>query len=155
MTNPISKYITYNPNTSSYQDLSEIFQPIVFGEPYLYDTGYKVGSTDLNAIFASLNGGTPIGYDTGYKVINTVDNKDLRYIFAPYNPLPFTVTGSGSYSYNYSNGYYSVIFNTPNTNTISFNNNINNVYTIIIGGGGSGGSSSTTIGTNPYIFYPQ
>jgi hypothetical protein len=141
-----TNYITLNQNTSSYQDLSEIFQPLLpGGTSILYDTGYKVGSTDLSKIFASLDGGTSIGYDTGYKVGST----DLSKIFAPY--LPFTVTGSGTYSYNYSNGYYSVIFNTPNTNTISFNNNINNVYTIIIGGGGSGGSSLATPST--YTFY--
>jgi hypothetical protein len=83
MSNPNTNLITYNPNTSLYQDLSGIFQPIALGTPSSIITGFKVGSQDLNEIFADLSGGSSIGFDTGFIVPGY---GDLRNIFAAYNP---------------------------------------------------------------------
>jgi hypothetical protein len=152
--NPETKFITFNVNTSQYQDLSGIFQPIFFGSPYPTLTGFKIpDGRDFNQIFAS---GNNLGYDVGYKLTN---GSDLSQIFAKYDPLPFTISGTNSYSYVYSNGYYSVIIYNNNsaggssvTGTIQFNDTINNINTIIVGGGAGGGVTSSGGGTYGSFF---
>ena len=145
MSNPNTNLITYNPNTSLYQDLSGIFQPISLGTPSSIITGFKVGSQDLNEIFADLSGGSSIDFDTGFIVPLY---GDLRNIFAAYNPvvpssIPFTATGS--YKTILSDTTYTVTF--IGNGTITFVNEISNINLLVVGGGGVGEKYNSGFGT--------
>ena len=120
------------------QDLSAIFQPIGTLTP-VSATGYTVEGKDLSYIFAGVSSGTQISYDTGFKVNNSnYPNIDLRQIFAPYNSLPFSTTGSAKYTY--TGGYYTIIFTESGTITFtSPTGNILNTKILAVGGGGGGG----------------
>ena len=136
MSIPNINLITYNPNTSLYQDLSGIFQPISLGSPSSIITGFKVGSQDLNQIFADLSGSSSINFTTGFIVPGY---GDLSTIFAAYNPvvpssIPFTATGS--YKTILSDTTYTVTF--TGNGTITFNKQISNSNLLVVGGGGVG-----------------
>jgi hypothetical protein len=133
------------------QDLSGIFQPYTVGDTQASLTNYTISTgDDLSDIFAVLTG-TPISYDTGFKANNPpYSNTDLRYIFAAYLPLPFSVT-SGTYSYIYSNNYYTISFLNNASATINFLTNLNNVNVVMVGGGGGG--SGTPLPTSTYKYY--
>ena len=128
------------------QDLSGIFQPLVL-TPALA-TNYKISSgLDLNLIFNPLGSGPQINYDTGFNVNNVnYTNTDLRLIFAAY--VPFTTTGTSSYIY--SGGYYTITF--TGNGTINFTSLISNTAGILVvgggGGGGGGGGFSGQPGNN-------
>jgi len=130
MSNPQTFY------TAGGQDLSGIFQPLGSLTQALA-TGYKIpDGRDLNLVFASISSGTQIGYDTGFKANNgNYINSDLRLVFAAYNSIPFTTTGSPSYTY--TSGYYTITF--INSGTINFTSQILNTKLLVVGGGGGGG----------------
>lgn len=136
-------YKSFNPNTSTYQDLSQIFLPIASGTPSSITTNYKVGALDLNQIFASItsSGGTNIGFDTGY----VVDGEgDLRYIFASINSK--NVFNTTSQFLTTPNGQ------NKNSTTLASNFILPTGYNyfnfVLYGGGGSGSQAgSSTYGT--------
>ncbi len=87
-----TNFKTYNPNTSNYQDLSNVFLPLSSGVATTA-TNFVVNGQDLNKIFASINspGAVNIGFDTGYKIS---DGTDLRNVFASINSLVLFLTTS-------------------------------------------------------------
>jgi hypothetical protein len=143
--NQETNYITLNQNTSQYQDLSGIFQPLSLGTAYTTPTGFKTTISgvekDLNEIFAA---GNDLGYSVGYKLTN---GTDLSQIFAKYNPPPFSLTNA---TYTYSDNYYVINF-TNGTGSITFLDNINNVNIIMVGAGGGG--AGTPSPSNTYQLY--
>lgn len=137
-----TNYKAYNPNTSTYQDLNEIFLPIASGIPITITTYYKTpDGNDLNQLFSSIDseGGVDIGFDTGYRVNGT----DLRYLFASINSKSLFETTSG------------LITTSPDnykTGTLANNFYLPSGYSYfnfaIYGGGGNGAQpGSSTYGT--------
>lgn len=128
-----TNYETFDPNTSTYKDLSDIFLSITSGTPSSITTNYKISNgNDLNLIFASINslGGSDIGFDTGYDVSGT----DLRYIFASINSKQL---------FNSTSGLISTNKNNDKSGTLATNFYLPTGYTyfnfVIYGGGGTGG----------------
>jgi hypothetical protein len=126
------------------EDLSFIFQPILFGYPTDISTNFyvNVGTLDnaiykdLNQIFASINSGTSITTDTGFKVNNT----DLKNIFAKYMPLS-----------SFNLGKQGILCNTDGaTYTLCNNFTLPSGYThfnfIIYGSGGGGYQNTSSVG---------
>ena len=140
MSNPTTGFICKN-SSEVYQDLSGIFQPLFDLPPGATETGFIAPSgNDLNKIFYPLpSGNTPISFNTNF--IGKGTGKDLRYIFAPYNPVPFTIEGTAgtTYVYRMVNGFYEIYF--LKTSAITFNTNVTGVQIVAVGGGGAGGAN--------------
>jgi len=139
-----TNYKTFDPNTSTYKDLSDIFLSITLGTPSSITTNYKISNgNDLNMIFASINssGGQDIGFDTGYDVSGT----DLRYIFASINSKQLFNSTSG------------LIITSPDnykTGTLANNFYLPTGYTYfnfaIYGGGGNGAQPDSSSPSSGY-----
>jgi hypothetical protein len=157
MNNLETKYITYNQDTLSYEDLSQIFQ-LYSGGVKAPLTGFKVsGGQDLNEIFDPSGNNIIITYDTGFKVNNVnFSDTDLRYFFAKYNPLQTVTLNIHSFNGLYTSGINGTItwynFNINNNITssgiISFISSIGkpncSINFCIIGGGDTGGESTSS-----------
>mgnify|MGYP000019239854 CR=1 FL=1 len=146
MSNPLTNYTVYNPNTSYFQDISGIFQPYSGGikAPLTY---YNVNGIDLCNIFDPISVGTSINFNTNI----TVNGNDLRNIFAAYQQT-VSYTATGNYTV-YTNGIYTGIVFEYDTlyngaASINFSNAPPNASLIMVGGGGGGWSGTDNIGTN-------
>jgi hypothetical protein len=137
MSNPTTNYVTWNPNTNSYQDLSGIFQPYASGTK-ASNTGFTVaGYGDLSNIFAIANPPTYLSFNTNYI---TSSGTDLSQTFAP---LPqFTYTGT--YSTTSNSTYSLIIICTAGTGTFTNNYFNSPAFVNMVGGGGGGGAISTS-----------
>ncbi len=132
--------MSFNPTTnyriSTGQDLSGIFQPLGSLSPYPTPTGYttKINGVDkdLNTIFAAWTTGTQ-STATGYKIFG---GADLSTFFAPYNPLPYTITG-GTFTKT-SDGIYNYILTFTSSSSIIFNSNVGTINYTVVGGGAGG-----------------
>jgi hypothetical protein len=74
MSVPTTNYITYNPNTNSYQDLSGIFYPYIGAiGTQTQDTNFKTNTDDLNELFAVDTSGNNfyLNYPTNYIIKGT------------------------------------------------------------------------------------
>lgn len=137
MSNPTTNYLTWNPNTNSYQDLSGIFQPYTSGTK-ASNTGFTVaGYGDLSNIFAPIQSPPLYQISTNYKTSN---GTDLSSIFN--QPTLFTYTGSYTTT---SNSTYKLIIICTGSGT--FTNNYFNfpAFVNMVGGGGGGGSGTQFI----------
>ena len=147
MSNPLATgYETFDPTTSTFVDLVNIFEPLNTSTPLPYSTGYYSGnySSDLSALFAP---GTGLAYNTGYSVSG---HGDLSSIFAPIVTVT-TQNISNTAIHSYPNAY---VFNIGSDNsniataTITFSRSIT-VNILVVGGGGGGGSGGSDTGGSP------
>ena len=136
MSNSLTNYIVYNPNTSSFQDLSGLFQPYSGGvkAPLTY---YNVKGNDLCNIFDPISVGTSINFNTNIKI----NGNDLRNIFAAYQQT-VSYTATGNYTV-YTNGIYTgIVFEYDSIfngdASINFVNAPPYASLIMVGGGGGG-----------------
>ena len=109
MSNPQTYYVSYNPFTNEYLDLSNIFQPYLGGTKTSTTSFTVNGYGDLNNIFDPSNGSIN-SYGTSY----LVNGIDLTYYFAAKNPSIYTVSNTNQVnitSINYG-GYTGLIFDT-------------------------------------------
>ena len=155
-----TNYITYNPNTSTNQDLVDIFQNGNSG----IVTGFKLNNgNDIGSIFAALNGGSQINFNTNYKINS---GADIKTIFLAKSSSQYTITNANANiqnTYISNTNYNAIIFDyfgppstwsggdlpypTPGQCDITFNSIVNLYYLIIGGGGGAGqGSYNDTLG---------
>ncbi len=133
-------------NTTNYKvvlsgttyDLNELFQVYTSGTK-ASTTNFIVNNshytnTDLKDIFQKYDGTSTKQTNTNLKSGST----DLSSIF---QPIPFLINGSSSFTTSLTGGYYYIYFNSSlevsNTFNISFINNFN-ASIIIVGGGGAG-----------------
>ena len=121
-------------------DLSSIFMPLSQGSAYSSNTGYTVNNTDLRYIFAKYVSGTKAN-PTGY----TVNNIDLNNIFAKYSSKTTFTTTSQLLTTPYNSN--------KNTTTLASNFKLPSGYQyfnfILYGGGGDGyeAGATSTAGT--------
>lgn len=113
---PATNYIIYYNSSSITISASNITYDI---SGLISDTIYNIHITSINAIDISLPSST---------------------LTVTTNSVPFTITGGGTSSY--IGGYYYVPF--ISIGTITFINNLQNIYVAIVGGGGGGGWSNTS-----------
>ena len=146
MSNPTTGFLCQT-SLGVYQDLSGIFQPLN-GGTQTSTTGFiALNGKDLNEIFLAATQGNYISFNTNFLVpssLNDLSLNDLSVVFAPYNPVPFTISGAAgttgtTYSYRMFNGYYEVYF--LNSSNITFNTTVNDVQIVVVGGGGAGGQN--------------
>lgn len=150
-----TNFLTYNPNTSTNEDLVNIFQNGNSG----IVTGFKLNNgTDIGSIFAALNGGTQINFNTNYKIST---GADLKTVFLAKSSSQYTITNANAYIKNtfIANSIFNaIIFDytglpstwnggslpnpTPGQCDITFNSSVNLRYLIIGGGGGAGQGSN-------------
>ena len=133
MNNPTTGFICKNAS-GVYQDLSGIFQPLPNGGTQTSTTGFiALNGKDLNEIFLPATLENYISFNTNF----LVNNVDLKNTFAPYNPIPFSITPSGSYTSNYVSGIYTITF-TANA-SMNLYVAVNSANLLVVGGGGNGG----------------
>lgn len=158
MSNPETKYITFNQDTGLYQDLSGIFQPLSIGYPYPLQTGFLANGQDFNAIFSGTSLGTKIDYNVNY----TFNGTDLSQIFQKYNSSVYNIENASylQVSEIKNNGYTGLILETTapvvipaQTTPIYYGTcniifNVNKLINVLAVGGGGGGGSGWSPGTS-------
>ncbi len=96
-----TKFIVYNPNTSSYHDLSQVFLPLSSGTQSLTTTDFTVNGTDLNEIFASINSQSEFNTTSSLLTTSNGSNKSDTtlasnfYIPSNYSYFNFILYGGG------------------------------------------------------------
>ena len=158
---PNTNYLVLDPNTNTYNDLSQLFLQRRPTDPSANPTGFYyntlTGKLDLNTLFYPWSSELPqVLYNTNMISLNGLDLNKVFYV-PSYNINDYiNVAGLYTYSLDVANKYFIVVFanyttSDPMSNpsaigystvsaTLTFKTNVKNVQFTLIGGGGAGGA---------------